>query len=276
MSPPSRRVEANSITPPEHSSEPILLADLSGQIARITLNRPDQRNALSDELLTDLRDALERCAAAEHVRVVVIGGSGPAFSAGHDLRELAQASAAEVERLFRACSDTMLLLQSLPQPVIARVHGIATAAGCQLVAACDLAVAAEGARFATPGVSIGLFCSTPAVPLVRSVGRKRAMEMLLTATPIDAETACAWGLVNRVVPANMLDEAVDELAAKIAGASRRTLALGKQAFYRQIALSENDAYALTSDAMCVNAATEDAHEGIAAFLGKRAPRWRDR
>jgi len=258
------------------SGAPLVLVDRSGPIARLTLNRPAQRNALSAELLRELRRALGECGASPDVRIVVVAGAGPAFSAGHDLRELSNAPPGEVEALFHLCSETMLDLQTLPQPVIARVHGIATAAGCQLVAACDLAVAAEGARFATPGVSIGLFCSTPAVPLVRSVGRKRALEMLFTGTPIDARTALEWGLVNRVVAESQLDDAVDQLAGRIVAASRHTLALGKRAFYRQLALAEEPAYDVASAAMCENAADDDAHEGIEAFLEKRKPRWHDR
>jgi enoyl-CoA hydratase/carnithine racemase len=266
-----------SSSPAENrTGEALVLIDKLGPVTRLTLNRPAQRNALSAELLHALRAGLRECSESRDVRVVVIAGAGPAFSAGHDLRELSSAPPAEVESLFRLCSDTMLDLQSIPQPVIARVQGIATAAGCQLVAACDLAVAAAGARFATPGVNIGLFCSTPAVPLVRSVGRKRALEMLFTGTPIDAQAALEWGLVNRVVPEAELDRAVDELAARIVAASRHTIALGKRAFYRQVALAEGEAYDVASAAMCENASADDAREGIQAFLEKRSPRWRDR
>lgn len=245
-----------------------------GAITRLVLSRPERRNALSFEVLEELLSALDRIAADRSVRVVVLGAEGPAFSSGHDLRELRTSSPAGVEALFALCARVMLRLQEIPQPVIARVHGVATAAGCQLVAACDLAIAAEGATFATPGVNIGLFCSTPAVPIVRSVGRKRAMEMLLTGDAIDAPTALAWGLVNRVVPLEALDEAVDALAARIASTSAQAVALGKRAFYAQIAQDERDAYALASQAMCDNASSPDAREGIAAFLDKRPPAWR--
>lgn len=245
-----------------------------GPVARLTLNRAERRNALSRQLLEELLAALDRCAASRETRVVVLAGSGAVFSAGHDLHEIRAASAGEVEALFELCSRVMLRLQELPQPVIARVHGLATAAGCQLVAACDLAVAAEGASFATPGVGIGLFCSTPAVPVVRAVGRKRAMEMLLTGTPIDARTALEWGLVNRVVPLERLDDEITTLAEAIVAASAETVALGKRAFYRQLALPESDAYRVACEAMCANAASDDAREGIGAFLEKRRPVWK--
>jgi enoyl-CoA hydratase/carnithine racemase len=263
----------------EDSSEPLdtplVLCELAGPLARVTLNRPRQRNALSAAVLAELSCVLDACAASA-ARVVVLGGAGSAFSAGHDLRELQAATAEEIEALFGLCSRVMLALQALPQPVIARVHGVATAAGCQLVAACDLAVAAEEATFATPGVGIGLFCSTPAVPIVRAIGRKRALEMLLTGDPIDAATALDWGLVNRVVPAAELDAQVERLAGRIIAASADTVALGKRAFYRQLDLSEGDAYDAASRTMCANAATGDAREGIAAFLEKRRPTWRSR
>jgi enoyl-CoA hydratase/carnithine racemase len=239
------------------------------------LNRPRQRNALSGELLRELRTAVCELGGRPDIRVMVLAGEGPAFSSGHDLREIEASSAVDVERVFALCASVMRAIREAPQPVIARVHGIATAAGCQLVAACDLAIAAESATFATPGVNIGLFCSTPAVPVVRAIGRKRAMEMLLTGTPIDARTALDWGLVNRIVPDAELDHAVDDLAEKIVSASRRTVAIGKQAFYRQIELPETEAYALATDVMCANAATEDAKEGINAFLNRRRPVWRD-
>lgn len=255
-------------------AEKPLRIERDGPIARITLDRPEQRNALSQELLRALGAALRDCSASTDVRVAIVAGSGPAFSAGHDLRELRESSSQRTAELFRECSDVMLGIQDLAIPVIARVHGMATAAGCQLVAACDLAIAAENARFATPGVNIGLFCSTPAVPLVRAVGRKRALEMLLTGTPIDAATALDWGLVNRVVPEAELEASVDELARKIAAASRSTIALGKRAFYEEIGLPDRSAYATASAAMVENAASPDAVEGIEAFLARRPPRWR--
>lgn len=247
---------------------------VEGSIARMTLARPDRRNALSHDLLAELLAALDETAQNREARVVILAGDGPAFSSGHDLREIQAAAPDRIESLFDLCARVMLRLQEIPQPVIARVHGIATAAGCQLVAACDLAVAADVATFATPGVNIGLFCSTPAVPVVRSIGRKRSMEMLLTGDAIDAATACAWGLVNRVVPLAELDATVNALAAKIASTSADTLALGKRAFYSQLGRDEHDAYALASAAMCENAATADAREGIAAFLAKRHATWR--
>jgi enoyl-CoA hydratase/carnithine racemase len=255
-------------------AEKPLRIERDGPIARLTLDRPAQRNALSQELLHVLGDALRDCSASPEVHVVVIAGNGPAFSAGHDLRELRESSSQRTAELFRDCSDVMLGIQELDVPVIARVHGMATAAGCQLVAACDLAIAADTARFATPGVNIGLFCSTPAVPLVRAIGRKRALEMLLTGTPISAETAREWGLVNRVVPEAELDASVDELAHAIAAASRPTIALGKRAFYEQIGLADRSAYAIGSAAMVENASTPDAVEGVEAFLTRRPPRWR--
>ncbi len=254
---------------------PLVVQESSGPVVRLTLNRPRQRNALSGALLAELQRALEEIAASP-ARVVVLAGAGPAFCSGHDLRELKDASPGETEALFAACERVMLGLHELPQPVIARVHGVATAAGCQLVAACDLAVAAEEATFATPGVGIGLFCSTPAVPVVRAIGRKRSLEMLLTGEPIDAAAALEWGLVNRVVPAAELDAEIERLASKITAASAATVALGKRAFYRQIDLAESEAYGLASRAMCENAAIDDAREGIAAFLEKRRPRWRGR
>lgn len=254
-------------------SERLVTLVSDGPVARVTLNRPRERNALSHALLQDLAATLDSCASRSDLRVIVLGGTGPAFSAGHDLRELRSASPEIIEHLFASCAGVMLRLQELPQPVIARVHGIATAAGCQLVAACDLAVAADTATFATPGINIGFFCSTPAVPVVRSVGRKRAMEMLLTAAPIDARTACDWGLVNRVVPVGEIDDAIDALCDKIVASSADTIALGKRAFYRQIGHDEREAYEIASAVMCENALTPDAREGITAFLEKRRPIW---
>jgi enoyl-CoA hydratase/carnithine racemase len=251
-----------------------VLCRRDGPVARLTLNRPQQRNALSRAVLQQLLAALDDCARDPGVRVIVLGANGPAFSAGHDLREIQACTPAQTDDLFRLCSQLMLRLQEVPQPVIARVHGIATAAGCQLVAASDLAVAAESATFATPGVNIGLFCSTPAVPVVRGIGRKRALEMLLTGAPIDAATALEWGLVNRVVPLAELDGAIEGLTAAIVAASAATTTLGKRAFYRQVGLLDRDAYELASAAMVENAASDDAREGIRAFLEKRAPVWR--
>jgi enoyl-CoA hydratase/carnithine racemase len=255
-------------------SESALLVARDGPIARLTLNRPAHRNALSRELLSALGRALRDCSASEDVRVAIIAGNGPAFSAGHDLRELRERTSQRAAELFRECAEVMIGIQELAIPVIALVHGMATAAGCQLVAACDLALASEEARFATPGVNIGLFCSTPAVPLVRAIGRKRALEMLLTGAPIDAPTALEWGLINRIVPAEQLEAAADELARQIAAASRSTIALGKRAFYEQVSLADRTAYATSSAAMVECAASADAVEGIEAFLSHRPPRWR--
>jgi len=240
---------------------------------RLTLNRPDRRNALSLALMREMLAALDEIAESP-TPVVVIDGRGPAFSAGHDLTEIvATREEAFYEELFTACVELMTRLHTIPQPVIARVHGVATAAGCQLVAACDLAIAADDARFATPGVNIGLFCSTPMVPISRTIPRKHMLEMLFTGDMIDAATAAQWGLVNRVVPPADLDAAVDELAARIARASAPVLAMGKRAFYEQEGTDERAAYGLACAVMVENALTDDAHEGIGAFLEKRKPEW---
>jgi enoyl-CoA hydratase/carnithine racemase len=240
----------------------------------ITLNRPQQRNALSTPLMRELTETLEREGARPEVRAIVLRASGPAFSAGHDLKELLDRSLDEEREIFDVCTRMMQTIQRLPQPVIAAVQGIATAAGCQLVATCDLAVASETATFATPGVKIGLFCSTPMVALSRNIGRKRALEMLLGGRPIDANTAAYWGLVNRVVPSAELDAAALELAHQVASASPLTLRIGKQAFYRQIDAGQDEAYDLMSETMAENAMTCDAQEGMSAFLEKRKPAWR--
>jgi enoyl-CoA hydratase/carnithine racemase len=255
-------------------SDPLLLEHTENGIATLTLNRPAARNALSVGLMTALEAALERIAADPAIRVVVLTGTGPAFCAGHDLREMRQDPSRETHAaLFAQCSRLMLRLQSLRQPVIARVHGIAMAAGCQLVATCDLAIAADTALFATPGVNIGLFCSTPMVALTRSIGRKAAMEMLLTGDMVDAASAHALGLVNRVVPEAELDAAVAAMAAGIAGKSPLTLAIGKQAFYHQMELPVAEAYAYAAEVMTRNMQARDAAEGIDAFLARRAPVW---
>jgi len=257
-------------------NEPALLEALADGVLRLVLNRPTARNALSVGLMTALSDALHRAAVDKACRIVVIAGAGPAFCAGHDLRELrADPSREAYERTFAQCSRLMLQIMQLPRPVIAEVHGIATAAGCQLVATCDLAVAAEDARFATPGVNIGLFCSTPMVALTRAVGRKAAMEMLLTGELVDAATAKMLGLVNRVVPRAELSAATMGLAQQIAAKSALTLAIGKEAFYAQAELGLADAYRYAADAMTRNMLARDAAEGIDAFLAKRPPVWRD-
>jgi enoyl-CoA hydratase/carnithine racemase len=251
-----------------------VLVGRDGPAARLTLNRPDKRNALSLELMTEATGALEELGRDGTVRAIVIDAAGPAFSAGHDLGEMVGRDLPFYQRLFDVCTVLMETIHHVPQPVIAKVHGVATAAGCQLVAACDLAVAAEDARFATPGVRIGLFCSTPMVPLSRAVGRKRALEMLLTGDFVDAATAMEWGLVNRVVPAAELDAAVDELVEKIARSSPLTVGIGKEAFYAQLELDEGRAYDLTKSVMAMNSLAGDAQEGICAFLEKRPPSWR--
>jgi enoyl-CoA hydratase/carnithine racemase len=245
-----------------------------GSIAGITMNRPERRNALSLAMMTELIDALRTLAAQSGTRVIVLAGDGPAFSAGHDLREMTGRDLGTYRRIFDVCTQLMSTVQDIPQPVIARVHGVATAAGCQLAATCDLVVAAENATFATPGVKIGLFCTTPMVALSRAVGRKRALEMLLTGSAIDARTAMEWGLVNRVVPTSQLDEATQLLAEQIAGASTLTVAIGKQAFYAQIDLDQPKAYAYAKEVMSMNALAADAQEGMSAFVEKRTPRWK--
>ncbi len=260
-------------SPPDTAYRNLLVAQ-EGAAARIVLNRPDKRNALSLELLEEVIAALQEASAWPDTRAIVIEGAGPAFSAGHDLSEMIGRERDFLAHLFERCSVMMQMLHNAPKPVIAKVHGIATAAGCQLVAACDLAIAAEGTRFATPGVKIGLFCSTPMVPVSRAVGRKRAMQMLLTGEPIDAPTALDWGLINRVVPSDALEPAVQELVEAIARSSAYTVATGKHAFYSQIDRAEEDAYARSELVMTENALAHDAQEGMSAFLEKRSPVWR--
>ena len=253
---------------------PLLRRDDSG-VAWLTLNRAQARNALSMALMQALDAELVAIASNSAVKLVVLAGAGPGFCSGHDLRELrAQPDRATYQAVFAQCSTLMQRIVRLPKPVIARVHGIATAAGCQLVASCDLAVAADTARFATPGINIGLFCSTPMVALSRNVGRKAAMEMLLTGDLIDAARAREIGLVNRVVPEADLDAAVAALAGQIAGKSPLTLAIGKEAFYRQAELPLAEAYEYASEVMVRNMLARDAAEGIDAFLEKRPPVWR--
>jgi enoyl-CoA hydratase/carnithine racemase len=250
-----------------------ILVAQEGVTGRITLNRPEKRNALSLELMEELIEALQALAASPDVRAIVIEGAGVAFSAGHDLSEMVGRELPFYQKLFDVCTELMETIHRVPQPVIAKVHGIATAAGCQLAAACDLAVAADNARFATPGVKIGLFCSTPMVPLSRAIGRKRALEMLLTGDLIDANRALEWGLVNRVVPADQLDDAVADLVDAIARSSPLTIAIGKEAFYAQVELDEHRAYEHTKSVMAINSIATDAQEGISAFLEKRQPSW---
>jgi enoyl-CoA hydratase/carnithine racemase len=255
--------------------EPVLLRSDEGGIATLVLNRPRQYNALSRELLDALHAALAAIASDDAVRVVIITGAGRAFCAGHDLKEMRGAGdQREVEALFHGCSAMMQKLVELPQPVIAAVNGIATAAGCQLVAQCDLAVASADARFAASGVNLGLFCSTPAVAISRNVPRKRAAEMLFTGDFVDAETAHDWGLVNRVAPHERLMQAARELANNLKAKPREVLALGKALFYRQLEASLGAAYADASRTIAANMAADVAREGVDAFLAKVPPRWK--
>lgn len=248
--------------------------EVDDRVATITLARPDRRNALGLEMLQNLTKVLE--SVPEGCGVVVLAAEGTAFSAGHDLGEMIDRSDDYFTELFDTCVRMMETIHAIPQPVIAKVQGIATAAGCQLVASCDLAVAADTARFATPGVSIGLFCSTPMVPVSRAVGHKRAMQMLLTGEPISATQAVEWGLINEAVPADRLDETVAALADKILRFSSHTIATGKRAYYAQTGLPEGEAYSVVAPVMAGNAAAPDAQEGMSAFLEKRPPVWSDR
>jgi enoyl-CoA hydratase/carnithine racemase len=247
---------------------------IDGHLAAITLSRPERRNALSLDLMLELMQCLDGIASKPEVRAVILAAEGKVFSSGHDLSEMTGRNLEDYRRIFDVCTELMTKIQSIPQPVIAEVQGTATAAGCQLVATCDLAVASSSATFATPGVKIGLFCSTPMVALTRAIGRKRAMEMLLTGRSIDATTAAEWGLVNRVVAPEELKVETRKLAGQIAEASAMTVATGKQAFYRQIDLDQAGAYAFTKEVMSQNAIAEDAQEGISAFLEKRKACWK--
>ena len=261
-----------SVTSDTHTDT--LLRETRNGIRTLTLNRPAQFNALSSGLIAELQDALDATAGDRDVKVVVLAANGRGFCAGHDLKEIrALPDRAAVERLFADCSRMMMTLTAIPRPVIARVHGIATAAGCQLVATCDLAVASASARFATPGVNIGAFCATPAVALGRAVGRKHAMEMLLTGEMIDAQRAMEIGLVNRVVAPEALEAAVDELAGLIASKSAEAIASGKRTFYRQLDLGVSEAYAVAGHAIACDFVSPDGREGTDAFLAKRPPRW---
>ncbi|HEX8998872.1 MAG TPA: enoyl-CoA hydratase [Blastocatellia bacterium] len=250
-----------------------LIVEVDQQIARITLNRPERRNALSLALMRELLDCLRSFGESREISAVILAAAGNVFSSGHDLSEMRGRTIGDYRKLFEVCVEMMTEIQRIPQPVIAEVQGVATAAGCQLVATCDLVVASETAKFATPGVRIGLFCSTPMVALTRAVGRKRALEMLMTGAPIDARTAAEWGLVNRVVPAEQLRTEAENLARQIAEASPMTLGLGKHAFYTQIDLDQAKAYDYTREVMSLNAMAADAQEGICAFLEKRPPQW---
>ena len=242
-------------------------------MAVVTLNRPARRNALSLELMEELIRCLNEIVQSREIRAVILAAAGKVYCSGHDLSEMIGGNINEYRRTFDVCTDLMTKIQSIRQPVIAEVQGTATAAGCQLVATCDLAIASEQASFATPGVKIGLFCTTPMVALSRAVGRKRALEMLLTGTPIDALTAAEWGLVNRVVPATQLQAETRKLAVRIADASELVVAIGKQAYYTQIDLDQTKAYAYAKEVMSMNALASDAQEGISAFLEKRSPCW---
>jgi enoyl-CoA hydratase/carnithine racemase len=261
---------------------PILLRETIGSIAVLTLNRPTARNSLSEDLIAELHGALKDIHDDKKVRALVIAANGPAFSAGHDMKELtarrtdADRGRAYFAQIMNACSAMMQAIVHLPKPVVAAVQGIATAAGCQLVASCDLAVASDAASFATPGVDIGLFCSTPMVALSRNVPRKRAMEMLLTGEPVDAATAKDLGLVNRVVAAGHERDAAIALAEKVALKSAYTVKLGKEAFYRQAEMSLADAYRYAAEVMTENMMARDAEEGIGAFIEKREPKWQDK
>ena len=253
-----------------------ILFERRDRVGVLTLNRPKQINALSLRLMNEVLDLLARLEQDRELGAVVIRGAGKHFCAGHDLSEMTGRDVKAYREIFDTCTRMMNAIQALPQPVIAQVQGVATAAGCQLVATCDLAVAAEGARFATPGVKIGLFCSTPMVALSRAVGRKKALEMLLTGEFLDAEEARLFGLVNRVVPADRLADETLALARKVTQASPLTLGIGKQAFYNQIDLPQPQAYAYAKEVMSLNALAADAQEGMCAFLEKRDPRWTGR
>jgi enoyl-CoA hydratase/carnithine racemase len=259
----------------------LVLAAREAGVLRLTLNDPPTRNSLSEAMMAELHSALEGAAADPEVRVIVLAAMGPAFSSGHNLKEITahrsdhDKGAAYFVTLFDACARLMMQVVKNPKPVIAEVAGLASAAGCQLVASCDMAIAGDGARFCTPGVNIGLFCSTPMVALSRNVAPKHAMEMLLTGDVFDAQDAFRMGLVNRVVPVNQLSETVSALAGKIASKSMVTVRTGKHAFYRQLDLPLEEAYAFTARVMTENLLHRDAEEGIAAFIGKRPPQWSD-
>lgn len=255
--------------------EPLVLRSDHDGIADITINRPKAYNALSIECMQAVTDEILAAGDDESVKVIILSGSGKGFCAGHDLKEMRSNPAREFyERTFDVCSRMMISIVNLPKPVIAKVHGVATAAGCQLVATCDLAIASEDARFATPGVNIGLFCSTPMVALSRNVPRKQAMEMLLTGEFVSAARACEIGLINSFVPFDRLDEAAHELASRISSKSPLTLNIGKRAFYEQIEMGLSDAYRHCSRVMVENMMARDAEEGIDAFLEKRQPEWK--
>jgi enoyl-CoA hydratase/carnithine racemase len=250
-----------------------LIFQREAHLAVVTLNRPQRRNALSLDLMEELIRCLDEIASTPEIHAVILAAAGKVFCSGHDLSEMTGRNINEYRHIFDVCTRLMEKIQSIPQPVIAEVQGIATAAGCQLVASCDLAIASDQAAFATPGVKIGLFCTTPMVPLSRAIGRKRALEMLLTGDLVDAATAADWGLINRVVPAAALASETRKLAAGIAGASSLVIGIGKQAYYTQIDLDQPKAYAYAKEVMTMNSLADDAQEGISAFLEKRAACW---
>ena len=250
-----------------------ILVSTEGAITTVTLNRPDKRNALSLPLMLELTEALQAVGRSA-ARGVILAANGPVFSAGHNFGDMAGASLAQARELFAVCTRMMDTLQALPQPVIARVHALATAAGCQLVATCDLAIAADTAGFAIPGGKAGLFCHTPLVAVARNVGRKRALEMAMTGDAIDAATAADWGLINRAVPAAELDAATLDLISRATRGSTESKAMGKQGYYRQMELAQPQAYALAGEIMAAGALTPDGQEGIAAFLEKRPAQYR--
>ena len=258
------------------AEEPFVLTTVANGVATLTLNRPQRFNPLSSQMIAAMQAQLSAIAANSSVRMVILAAEGKGFCAGHDLKEMRAHTDDKSwqQGLFDACSRMMIALTEIPQPVIARVQGIATAAGCQPVSMCDLAVAADTATFAMPGVNIGVFCSTPAVGVVRNVGRKRAMEMLLTGEPIDAATALSWGLVNRIVPSSRLDAEIGLFTDLILSRSSATIRFGKQAFYRQVDRPLGSAYDVASEIMACNMLLEDAAEGIDAFLQKRSAIWR--
>lgn len=250
-----------------------LIRTIEGPVGVITLNRPRRRNALSLALMRELIQCFDELAGDRGIRAIILAAQGPVFSSGHDLSEMVGRTEDHYRELFGVCTQLMTRIQTIGQPVIAQVQGIATAAGCQLVATCDLAIASEAARFATPGVSIGLFCTTPMVAVSRAIGRKRALEMLLTGKLVDACTAADWGLINKVVPAAELEAETRRLAVQLAQSSDFTVALGKQAFYRQVDLDQPEAYCYATDVMTMNSLADDAREGISAFLQKRPAQW---
>jgi enoyl-CoA hydratase/carnithine racemase len=253
-----------------------VLVDKIDRVGYVTLDRPQQRNPLSAAMMTAVTESIRELSKEPDVAVIVVKANGPAFSAGHNLHELVDRTLEDEREIFRICTEMMQTIQQVPQPVIAAVQGTAVAAGCQLVATCDLAVASTNAVFGTPGVKIGLFCSTPMVAVSRAIGRKRALQMLLTGTVIDAQTAADWGLINEVVAADQLDARVTALASSIAAASSSTLAIGKEAFYRRIDLPQDAAYDAMQEVMATNAVTCDAQEGMSAFIAKREPVWEGR